>query len=45
MRRPIKNKQVTKPDDMYGSVKIAKLINYIMERGKKDTALKGRCIM
>ena len=38
MRRPIKNKPVIKPDDMYGSVKVARLINYIMERGKKDTA-------
>ncbi|KKW17492.1 MAG: 30S ribosomal protein S7 [Candidatus Kaiserbacteria bacterium GW2011_GWA1_50_28] len=25
---------------MYGSVKVAKLINYVMERGKKDTARK-----
>jgi len=23
---------------MYGSIKVAKLINYVMERGKKDTA-------
>jgi len=28
------------PDEVYGSVKIAKLINYVMERGKKDTARK-----
>ena len=28
------------PDEVYGSFKIAKLINYVMERGKKDTARK-----
>jgi len=28
------------PDDVYGSVKVSKLINYVMERGKKDTARK-----
>jgi len=28
------------PDEVYGSVKISKLINYVMERGKKDTARK-----
>jgi len=28
------------PDEVYGSTKIAKLINYVMERGKKDTARK-----
>ena len=28
------------PDEVYGSLKIAKLINYVMERGKKDTARK-----
>jgi small subunit ribosomal protein S7 len=28
------------PDSVYGSVKISKLINYVMERGKKDTARK-----
>ena len=28
------------PDAVYGSVKISKLINYVMERGKKDTARK-----
>lgn len=38
MRRPIKRKNVVQPDDMYGSVKVSKLINYVMERGKKDTA-------
>lgn len=38
MRRPIKNKRVLQPDDVYGSVKVTKLINYVMECGKKDTA-------
>lgn len=38
MRRPIKKKNILKPDSAYKSVKVAKLINYIMERGKKDTA-------
>jgi small subunit ribosomal protein S7 len=38
MRRPIKKKPVIRPDGVYGSVKVSKLINYIMERGKKDTA-------
>ena len=28
------------PDQIYGSVKVSKLINYVMERGKKDTARK-----
>ncbi len=28
------------PDEVYGSFKVAKLINYVMERGKKDTARK-----
>ncbi len=26
------------PDSVYGSAKVAKLINYVMESGKKDTA-------
>lgn len=38
MRRPIKRKHLPQPDDVYGSVKVSKLINYVMERGKKDTA-------
>ena len=40
MRRPVKNRNIVQPDDIYGSVKVAKLINYVMERGKKDTARK-----
>jgi small subunit ribosomal protein S7 len=38
MRRPLKRRPVTNPDAVYGSVKVEKLINYIMERGQKDTA-------
>ena len=40
MRRPIKKRNPVQPDEMYGSVKVSKLINYVMERGKKDTARK-----
>lgn len=40
MRRPLKKKHTIVADPMYGSVKVTKLINYIMERGKKDTARK-----
>jgi len=38
MRRPVRNRNTVKPDVVYGSVKVEKLINYVMERGKKDTA-------
>ncbi|MCW9054495.1 MAG: 30S ribosomal protein S7 [Candidatus Pacebacteria bacterium] len=38
MRRPLKKKVELQPDFTYDSVKVAKLINYIMERGKKNTA-------
>lgn len=40
MRRPVKNRKQPNPDEIYGSLKVAKLINYVMERGKKDTARK-----
>ncbi|OGG60321.1 30S ribosomal protein S7 [Candidatus Kaiserbacteria bacterium RIFCSPHIGHO2_02_FULL_49_16] len=40
MRRPTKRKNIVPPDAVYGSFKVAKLINYVMERGKKDTARK-----
>ncbi len=40
MRRPIKRKHLPQPDEVYGSIKVSKLINYVMERGKKDTATK-----
>src|SRR5579864_4286642 len=34
------DKHVPDPDPKYGSVKYAKFINYIMERGKKNVARK-----
>ena len=40
MRRPVKNRKQPGPDEVYGSVKVSKLINYVMECGKKDTASK-----
>ncbi|PCI89576.1 30S ribosomal protein S7 [Candidatus Kaiserbacteria bacterium] len=40
MRRPLKKKHIIAEDSVYGSVKVTKLINYIMQRGKKDTARK-----
>ena len=40
MRRPVKNKRTVKPDFVYNSEKVGKLINYIMERGKKNVARK-----
>ena len=38
MRRKIKNRNVVGPDPVYQSVKLAKLINYIMQEGKKETS-------
>ena len=38
MRRPIKKTRVVKPDRKYNSVKVTKLINKIMEEGKKSLA-------
>lgn len=40
MRRPVKNRIHPGPDEVYGSLKVAKLINYVMIGGKKDTARK-----
>ncbi len=40
MRRPVKNRNIPTPDPIYQSVLVSKMINYIMERGKKDTARK-----
>ena len=40
MRRPLKKKRTIAPDAKYNSVKVARLINYIMERGKKNVARK-----
>lgn len=38
MRRKIKKKAPLAPDHQYGSEKVAKFINYVMESGKKNTA-------
>jgi small subunit ribosomal protein S7 len=40
MRRKVKRNFETKPDHVYDSLTVAKFINYIMERGKKETARK-----
>jgi small subunit ribosomal protein S7 len=38
MRRPVKNRNIVTPDEKYDSLKVAKFINHIMERGKKTVA-------
>ena len=38
MRRKTKKKNIVKPDFKYNSEKIGKLINYVMKKGKKNTA-------
>jgi len=38
MRRPLRKKPVILPDSVYNSVKVTKLVNYIMEGGKKNAA-------
>lgn len=38
MRGPVKNRNIAKPDIKFNSQKIEKFINYVMERGKKNTA-------
>ena len=38
MRRPIKNRSVTQPDTKYSNIVIGKLINKIMQHGKKSIA-------
>ena len=40
MRRKIKNKKVITADSVYDSVKISKMINYIINAGKKNIARK-----
>lgn len=40
MRRPVKKRNIPKPDVQYGDVMIEKLINYVMLRGQKETARK-----
>ena len=38
MRSPVKNRNIVKPDSKYESMKVAKFINHMMERGKKTVA-------
>lgn len=38
MRRPVKNRNIVKADMLYGSTKLEKLINSIMQDGKKSIA-------
>lgn len=38
MRRKINTKRELKPDVVYSSVKVSKLVNYVMQEGKKNTA-------
>ena len=40
MRRRIKNKYPVKPEQTYDSIKVSKLINYVMDSGKKAIARK-----
>jgi small subunit ribosomal protein S7 len=40
MRRKVTNRNIVTPDAVYSSVRVGKLINRIMERGKKNTARK-----
>ncbi len=40
MRRKVKNRNKVKPDVVFNSQKVEKFINYVMERGKKNTARK-----
>ena len=40
MRRPVKNRNIPKPDTRYDSTKVEKFINHIMIAGKKDIARK-----
>ena len=40
MRRKVKNRKELSPDPIYNSQKVTKLINYIMQDGKKEAARK-----
>ena len=44
MRGKVKNRNIANPDIVFNSQKVEKFINYVMERGKKNT-VKGavRC--
>ncbi len=38
MRRKAKNRNIVGPESKYNSAKVGKLINYVMKKGKKNTA-------
>jgi small subunit ribosomal protein S7 len=38
MRRKVKNRNIVQPDLKYNNERVGKFINYVMERGKKNTA-------
>ncbi len=40
MRRKVKNRKELAPDAIYNSQKVTKLINYVMQSGKKEAARK-----
>jgi len=40
MRRPIKKRPAVQADERYNSVQAGRLINYVMQRGQKETARK-----
>ncbi len=40
MRRKLKKKNIVGPDHAWNSAKVSKLINYVMEEGKKATAAR-----
>lgn len=40
MRRPVKNRNIPKPDMQYNSQKLSRFINYVMLEGKKSTSEK-----
>lgn len=40
MRRPVKNRNIRRPDHKYNNVKVTTLINYVMLDGKKTVAEK-----
>ncbi len=40
MRRPIKKRNIVKPEVVYNSVRLSQFINYVMKDGKKNIARK-----
>jgi small subunit ribosomal protein S7 len=40
MRRPVKNRNIVKPDTKFNSLKVEKFINHVMDSGKKSIAQK-----